>query len=31
MRSPYGAIADVRMLNFFRYLGETARLYSRSW
>ncbi len=24
MRSPYGAIADVRMLNFFRYLGETA-------
>ena len=24
MRSPYGAIADVRMLNFFRDLGETA-------
>ncbi len=24
MRSPYGAIADVRMLNFFRNLGETA-------
>jgi hypothetical protein len=24
MHSPYGAIADVRMLNFFRYLGETA-------
>ena len=26
MRSPYGAIADVRMLNFFRYLGETAAI-----
>lgn len=26
MRSPYGAIADVRMLNFFRSLGETAAL-----
>jgi len=26
MRSPYGAIADVRMLNFFRYLGETASI-----
>jgi polyferredoxin len=24
MRSPYGVIADVRMLNFFRYVGETA-------
>jgi len=24
MRSPYGVIADVRMLNFFRDLGETA-------
>jgi polyferredoxin len=24
MHSPYGAIADVRMLNFFRYFGETA-------
>lgn len=24
MRTPYGLIADVRMLNFFRYLGETA-------
>ncbi|HTT22743.1 MAG TPA: 4Fe-4S binding protein [Candidatus Sulfotelmatobacter sp.] len=24
MHSPYGAIADVRMLNFFRYLSETA-------
>jgi polyferredoxin len=24
MHSPYGAIADIRMLNFFRYLGETA-------
>ena len=24
MRSPYGAIADVRMLNFFRHLSETA-------
>src|SRR5450755_2998583 len=24
MHSPYGAIADVRMLNFFRDLGETA-------
>jgi polyferredoxin len=24
MRSPYGAVADVRMLNFFRYLGEAA-------
>jgi polyferredoxin len=24
MHSPYGVIADVRMLNFFRYLGETA-------
>ena len=24
MRSPYGAIADVRMLNFFRFLGSTA-------
>ena len=23
MHTPYGAIADVRMLNFFRYLGET--------
>lgn len=26
MHSPYGAIADVRMLNFFRYLGETAAI-----
>jgi polyferredoxin len=26
MRSPYGAIADVRMLNFFRDLGETASI-----
>ena len=26
MQSPYGAIADVRMLNFFRYLGETAAI-----
>ena len=24
MHSPYGAIADLRMLNFFRYLGQTA-------
>ncbi len=24
MRSPYGVIADVKMLNFFRYMGETA-------
>lgn len=24
MHSPYGEVADVRMLNFFRYLGETA-------
>jgi len=23
MRSPYGVIADVKMLNFFRYIGET--------
>ena len=29
MRSPYGAIADVRMLNFFRDLGETASYRSR--
>ena len=26
MRSPYGAIADVRMLNFFRFLGGTAAI-----
>ena len=26
MRTPYGVIADVRMLNFFRYLGETATI-----
>lgn len=26
MRSSYGAIADVHMLNFFRYLGETAAI-----
>lgn len=26
MRSPYGVVADVRMLNFFRYLGETAAI-----
>ncbi len=26
MQSPYGAIADVRMLNFFRDLGQTAAI-----
>lgn len=26
MRSPYGVIADVRMLNFFRYVGGTAAI-----
>lgn len=26
MSSPYGLIADVRMLNFFRHLGETAAI-----
>lgn len=26
MRSPYGMVADVRMLNFFRYLSETAAI-----
>jgi polyferredoxin len=26
MHSPYGAVADVRMLNFFRYLGSTAAI-----
>jgi polyferredoxin len=26
MHSPYGAIADVRMLNFFRYLGSTGAI-----
>jgi len=26
MQSPYGLIADVRMLNFFRFLGETAAI-----
>lgn len=26
MRSPYGVIADVKMLNFFRYLGETGMI-----
>ena len=26
MRSPYGLVADVRMLNFFRYMGETAAI-----
>jgi len=26
MHAPYGAIADVRMLNFFRYLGETGAI-----
>ncbi len=26
MRSPYGLIADVKMLNFFRYLGTTAAI-----
>lgn len=26
MRSPYGVIADVRMLNFFRYIGESAAI-----
>jgi polyferredoxin len=26
MRAPYGVIADVRMLNFFRYLGETTAI-----
>jgi polyferredoxin len=26
MRSPYGVIADVKMLNFFRHMGETAAI-----
>jgi polyferredoxin len=26
MHAPYGVIADVRMLNFFRYLGQTAAI-----
>jgi polyferredoxin len=26
MHSPYGMVADVRMLNFFRYLSETAAI-----
>ena len=26
MRSPYGLIADVKMLNFFRFLGETGAI-----
>jgi len=26
MRSPYGLVADVKMLNFFRHLGETAAI-----
>ncbi len=26
MNSPYGIIADVRMLNFFRYIGETGAI-----
>jgi polyferredoxin len=26
MRTPYGTIADVRMLNFFRYMGESAAI-----
>ena len=26
MRSPYGIIADVKMLNFFRFLGETGAI-----
>jgi ferredoxin len=26
MQAPYGTIADVRMLNFFRYLGETSAI-----
>ncbi len=26
MRSPYGLIADVRMLNFFRFVGEAAAI-----
>ena len=26
MRSPYGVIADVKMLNFFRFLGETGAI-----
>jgi len=26
MQSPYGLIADVKMLNFFRHLGETAAI-----
>jgi len=26
MQSPYGLIADVKMLNFFRHLGETATI-----
>ncbi len=27
MHAPYGVIADVRMLNFFRYLGQTAAIF----
>ena len=26
MHAPYGVVADVRMLNFFRYLGQTAAI-----
>jgi polyferredoxin len=26
MRSPYGVIADVKMLNFFRFIGETGSI-----
>ncbi len=26
MRSPYAVVADVRMLNFFRYMGETTAI-----
>lgn len=26
MRSPYGVIADVKMLNFFRHIGETSAI-----
>jgi len=27
MRSPYGLIADVKMLNFFRHIGETGTIF----
>ena len=26
MRSPYGIVADVKMLNFFRFIGQTGRI-----